>query len=450
MIYIQHIKNFKGIVRFICFVSICTTFWCCFALSFTCVAAESDIPDTSKAKNVCLYNLNTQRTIYSKECDQTIFPGRAVKMMTGLVVCEMFSDKLGDTVTITQEMLTGSSGANIKLKADMRVTLENLLYGVLCGGGNDAALSLAMHCSGSVEAFVTLMNDTAKAWGLNNTYFTNPTGLDDANMYSTLSDIMILAKKAAGNQLYLNASTVAAYDYTPMSTQQSIRFFNRNSLISPYYATGYQNSNAQGLIAGNTDLGGYCVITYANKKGTDYICAVMGASEENDIIYSYEIANSLLSYGFQQFSYTKIIEGGTYIRSVPVELAMPISGSDGAAIDCIVAEDIYALVPQNVSTDTDLKYKLFYHYDKLHAPLNKGTVIGGIYITYNGNVITSARLVAAEDMSANDTLKTLDDLKLFFTGRIFIMFVALSIVGVAGYIYFLKPYRRRILRSKFR
>ena len=433
----------KCFQKTICLVLFLGALLCCLVPSFLCYAEPSGIPDTSQAKNVCLYNIDTQRIIYSKAYDQSIFPGSAVKMMTGLIVCEMFSDRLDESVTITKEMLKNAIGANVKLKDGMSVTLENLLYGVLCGGGNDAALALATHCSGSIEAFVALMNDTARVWGLNSSYFTNPTGLDDANMYSTLADIMILARKAVENELYLSASTIAAYTYTPAGTDVSVRFFNRNCLVSPYYASGYENANAQGLVAGNTDLGGYCVITYAHRKDTDYICAVMGASMSNNIIYSYEIANSLLTYAFDRFSYVKILDSGTWVCNVPVELSMPTSGDDGAYVDCIVSEDIYALVPKNISLSNDLKYKIFYHYDNLRAPVVKNTVIGGIDITYNGEYLTSAVLVTCDEISANSTLMTLDSLRVFFTGRVFIMFIVFSITGLIGYRYFFNVRHRR-------
>ena len=130
-----------------------------------------------------------------------MFPGSSVKMMTGLIACEMLGTRLDEVVEITDELIKGAQGWNIKLKAGMRVTVKDLLYGVLCGCGNDATTAIATLCSGGVNSFVEYMNIKAESLGMKNTHFTNPTGIDDSLMYSTLSDIMIIAKEVCKNQL---------------------------------------------------------------------------------------------------------------------------------------------------------------------------------------------------------------------------------------------------------
>ena len=180
------------------------------SLSFEAYANTPEVPDTSNAEFVYLYNTNTQKVIYSKNSTKKLFPGSAVKIMTGLIACEMLGDRLNDTLIITEEMLANVQGNNVKLRAGMRVTVEDLLYGVLCGGGNDASQAAATLCSGDIYTFVHAMNAKAKSLGMKNTFFTNPTGLDDEEMYSTLSDIIILAREAANNPLYLKISSAVS------------------------------------------------------------------------------------------------------------------------------------------------------------------------------------------------------------------------------------------------
>lgn len=419
----------------------------------TVFVSAIDEPDTSKAEAVCLYNTNTDKNILSNGMQKKIFPGGAVKMMTGLIACDMLADRLNEHVVITEEMLSGTTGYNIKLKAGMTVSLENLLYGVLCANGNDATLVLSNVCSGSIEAFVSMMNSKAAEWGLKNTYFTNPTGLDDSNMYSTLADIMILAKKAYKNDLYLQISSAMSYAYTPEGSDTEIKFFNRNALISTFYDThGYRNLYASGLIASTTELGGYSVITYAEKKGTGYICAVMGAEADDNAIYSYEIANSLIKYAFENYSYTLIAEKGQYVCDAPVRLALPNAKNDETYVECIIDDDVYVLTDSTVTKDANLKYRYYLHSEIIDAPISAGDIVGGVDIIYNGEILGTARLVAFEDVEASGMLRTLDRLKDFFTGRRFwlcILFFAV-LFGIYRYITVLQFRRKKVKKLKYK
>lgn len=395
-------------------------------------AQISSIPDTSKAECVFLYNVNTDRMIYSKNATQKIFPGSAVKIMTGLIICERFADNLDQTVCITQEMIDLSYGWNIRLEENMLVTVKDLLYGMLCGGGNDATVALAIFCSGSVDQFVSDMNDKARSLKLNNTYYTNPTGLDDPSMYSTVSDTLILAKEAYKNELYIDVSSAMSYVYIPHGTTNEIKFFNRNSLISNFYALGYRNLNAYGLISGNTSLGGYCTITYSEKNRTGYLCGVMNAQADTDNIYSYSIVNSLLDYAFDNYSYVQIAEKDKFICTVNTKFALPENKKD-TVIRCVIMNDVYTLMHNDVDLKNDLEYRSYLHTEYLKAPVKKDMIVGGVDILYKGEVIGNAFLVTQNGVEASKLLIVLDGLKSFFTGRFFILSLCFSAIGLLTY-----------------
>ena len=397
---------------------------------------SAQISDLDKAKNICLYSMEADKAVFSKNVNDKIFPGSAVKMMTGLIACEMLSDRLDEVVIITDEMLKEASGFNVKLQSGMTVTVENLLYGALCGGGNDAALVLAKLCGGSVDGFVALMNDKAIELGAKNTFFTNPTGLDDSKMFSTLSDIIIVAKKASQNQLYLDISSTPSYSYTPVGDVEDIKMFNRNALISTFYAVGYKNPNVMGLISGNTDLGGYCTITYSQKNGQSYICAVMGATADDYAIYSYELINSLLSYAFNNISYQKIATKGQRICYANVRFVSPEGDFETQRISCVVSDDVYSLMYSGVDVQTDLAYRYYFHNEVLDAPFDEGVIVGGVDIMYNGKIIGSSILVTGESIEAKPMLLLLNNLKLFFSGRIFWLSVAFFVLIFLLYYHF--------------
>lgn len=422
----------KRFVGFFSFLLIIAAILPCFTVS---IHAKTEAPDISNAKAVCLYNINTDKNILSSNMQKKIFPASAVKMMTGLIACEILASRLDERITVTEEMLAVSRGNNIRLKAGMSVSLKDLLYGILCGGGNDASLVLASVCGGSIEGFVGIMNEKAEEWGMNSTHFTNPTGLDDSNMYSTLADIMIIAKKAYANELYLEASSAMSYVYTPDGYSEQIKFFNRNALISTFYAIGYRNLYASGLIAGNTDLGGYCVITYAEKEDTGYICAVMGAEADEETIYSYEIANKLLDYAFENYYHVRIAQSGQYICDIPIRLAMPDTDEEQTSVKCVIQDDVYALTYIGISAD-DLRYRYYFHDEEPEAPVVVGEIVGGVDIIYNEEIIGTAKLVTAEEAQASGILLFLDGMRELFTGRLFWLCVIFFVLMFGVYYYF--------------
>ena len=241
---------------------------------------ELGIEIDKKSGSVYHYSYDANRVLLCTESDKRIAPASSAKIMTGLVVCELYSSRLDDKVEITEEMLKGHSGASMNLRVGMRVTLRDLLYGTLCGGNNDAATALAIACSGSVSAFVNEMNFFAKHLYMQNTHYENPTGHDADGAYTTLSDTALLVHKAAKNDIYMSASSAAYFDFTPEG-EQTVTVNNRNALANRFTAAGYSNKYAKGIISGNTDEGGYVLAASAEKAGAKYLCLIMGAEADD-------------------------------------------------------------------------------------------------------------------------------------------------------------------------
>jgi len=400
-------------------------------------AAEDSFPDTSEADAVFLYNINTNKLIYSQGFENKIFTGSVTKMMCGMVFCEQFSSKLGDSVKITSDMLKNVSGAKIRLTEGDTVSFKDLLYGAICGGGNDACYALAIACCGSVDKYVSLMNETVASWSADNTVFTNPSGYDDVNMQTTAEDVLIISKRAYQNELYMEVSSSLSYTIKPLESDKEIKIFNRNSLISSYYASGYQNKYAYGLIAGFTDLGQYTAITYLEKDGTEFLCGVMGAKDvpESKDILSYKYVNDIAEYAFSHYKYKKIFEGGKYICTLDVGLALPKDNADSATVSCYSEDDVYALINPSASTENDIVYGYYLHDKKLSAPIAEDSVLGGVDIFYKGELVGSTKLVTGESVEENRILYTLNSMKRFFMGRFFILSAIFFVALTAVYIF---------------
>lgn len=176
--------------------------------------------------------------------------------MTGLLALEHFQGKLDTKITVTAEMLSKVSGNTLspKLSAGEVVTVEDMLYGCLIGGANDAAFVLAYAVSGSLEDFITLMNTKAgsSAIGARNTKYTNPTGIHDDGMYTTARDTAQIALYAWSVPGFSDIVSTSKYviEETNMSEYRTV--YNRNSTISKYYASGYYDERAIGMNAGGT------------------------------------------------------------------------------------------------------------------------------------------------------------------------------------------------------
>ena len=315
-----------------------------------------DLPQISGASTVYLYNFESEQVLLKQTAQAQIAPASTVKIMTGLLGIELLRDRLDEYVTITSDMLFYSQGYTIQLKPNTSIRVRDLLYGVICAGGNDAANALAIFCCGSIDAFVMQMNQKAKEWGCSNTCYTNPTGIDDPSMTTTLDDVVILANKAVQTPLFLEMSSATNHSYSLQNNTESQTIYNRNAMISSFSAMGYQNKYVMGLNAGMTDRGGYCVVSYAANQNTSYLCVVMGAVENAQGIRSYGIANQLLSHVFANYSYSQINKKGDFLCKTSVAMALPNDANSTTTVSCVLSEDLFGYLPVNI----DIKFFLFF------------------------------------------------------------------------------------------
>lgn len=403
---------------------------------------EFTLDSQSKAKGIYLYSYDAGRVLYSKGEDVLLQPASSAKMMAGLVVCEFFADKLDKRITVRAEMLSGLSGATMGLREGMSVSLEDLLYGTVCGGNNDAAMLLPYACSLSTEEFVEKMNSYASLLDMRNTHYANVTGLDAKSAQTTVKDTAKLAAKAIENELYLSVSSTAQ-----KKINDTVTVYNRNALISQFSAQGYLNKNASGLIAGSTDEGGYVLATYATSNGRSLLCVVMGAQADSEEIYSYAIANDLIRLGFKSYSKKLIAAKGKVMSSIDVDL---VQSSDEQSVNCVVSEDIYAFLP-NSATEADITCKVYLHTKDLTAPIEKDRVVGGVDYYYKNNLIAKSTLVTAQGIEANSLLLFLEEMKDFLTSSFFLLALAFIFILTFVYLFFIrkKSPRKRVKQYNY-
>ena len=435
--------------RFFIFRIIALLFF--FALLIPCVShlsvsASEDIPSASGVRYAYLYNIEYDKVIFQKgSVTDKISPAATVKIMSGLIAIKSLGARLDENVTITYNMIRNVEGYTVGFKVGDTVKVRDVLYGLVCGGGNDAAFIVAHLCSGSVEAFVEEMNAEAKAIGMENTVYKNVTGIDEHGMVITVKDIALLSTIAIKTPMFVEMSSATEYRYKVLGSDEERVMSNRNALISNYSAIGYKNKYVKGLNSGMTSNGGYCLSAYATDEKNSLLCIVMGGEVSlSGKISSYTVANELIDYGLNNFEYIKIASKGDRISSLPVDLALPTNGSQTVMVDCVLDRDVYAYTSKNIDYKQALTYKVYFHNDMLVAPVEMDKVVGGVGIFYEGECLSEAKLVAAESVKESQLLVVLKQMKDIILSRRSILFIVtlITFLTVFFLIRFIKRKRK--------
>ncbi len=231
---------------------------------------------------------------YAKQIHERRYPASLTKIMTCLVALKY--GNLDDLVTIGQECYNVDEGSSVcGIIPGDQVTLGELLYGLMLNSGNDAAMSIAVHVGGSVDAFVDLMNQEAARIGATQTHFMNPHGLQDEDHYTTVYDIYLMFQEALKYDEFQDIITHHNYYITIPNidgTSRDITWETTN-----YYflgmASGPKDVQINGGKTGTTDEAGSCLCLYSkNKYGNPFITIIMGASDKETL---YSEMNELLS-----------------------------------------------------------------------------------------------------------------------------------------------------------
>lgn len=261
----------------------------------------------------------TDRVLYACRPDDRSLIASTTKIMTGLLVAEQCNPE--DRVSVPKEAV-GTEGSSLYLKEGEVLTVRTLLYGLMLHSGNDAAVTLAMYCAGSVPAFVEQMNRRARELGLTNTHFANPHGLDAEDHYSTARDLARLAACAMDNPLLRQVVS------TRSVTLEGRSLTNHNKLLWRY-------DGAVGVKTGYTKSAGRILVSAAERDGRRLIAVTI--HDSND----WKDHARLLDYGFSAYAFRTLFAGGQVLGSVPV-----IGGAESRA-DVVALENLeYPLAEQ--------------------------------------------------------------------------------------------------------
>ncbi len=351
--------------------------------------------ETSKA--VALYELNSDTLVYGWNIDEKVYPSSMVKLMTAIVALE--NGTLTDTVTVTKSALShvaiGAVSAN--LKNGEQLSLESLLYCMMCQSANDAAVVIAEHIGGSQEGFLQLMNEKAKDIGCTGTNYTNVHGLHDEQTYTTTRDICKILEYGLKNPQFKMLFTAKTYTVPATNKSEARNIQTSNYMMSKDYTSKYFDERVTGGKTGATDKAGRCLAVTAEANGMNLLGIVMGATptyEEEGIILktygSFEEMKKLLDFGCNGFEYRQIFFENQTIAQYAV--------ADG--VNDVVTKPVSQLSTV-LPVDLD-ESKLRWEYDDapdLSAPIKAGQHISNVRVWYGNICLAQTGLVAVNDVS---------------------------------------------------
>jgi len=353
------------------------------------------------AKAWLLLDETSGQVIASHAATARIEPASLTKIMTAYVVFEALSKKeltAAQMVTVsTRAWKVPAGSSKMFLEPGSKVSVDDLLRGLMIQSGNDAAIALAEAVSGSVEAFVARMNETAARLGLHATHFASPHGLPDPGTYSTASDLSVLATRYIRDypQLY------RAYDSAKQFTYNKITQPNRNRLL-------WLDPSVDGLKTGHTESAGYCIVATAQRpNGADQrrlITVVVGTA--SDKLRTQE-SRELLEWGFQGFNTIKLYARGQAVATPQVWKGEQDSLKAG------FARDAYVTVPAGAKVEP-----IWTPQDPLIAPIAAQSAVGEVRVLVDGKPAMQFPVVALEPVAeAGFAGRAWDSIRLWWRGH---------------------------------
>ena len=343
-----------------------------YAQSFVAPAPKLDL------KAYILIEPQTGTVIAEYNSDLHVEPASMTKIMTGYVVADQIGNdliNLNDSVLISEKAWR-MGGSKMFIEAGKRVSVEDLLKGVIIQSGNDASVALAEYSGGTEEGFVDLMNAYAQSLRMNNTAFVNSTGLPAEGHYSSAKDLAYLTSN------FINKFPEIYSLYKEKSFEfNSIKQLNRNKLL-------WRDDSSDGVKTGHTESAGYCLVGSAKRGGMRLITVVAGSSSDKK---RFDDTQRLLEYGFRFFSTQEVLKKDQVYKTVKVW-----GGQKSEAGLGVTANQILTL-PRVDFKDLQINY---IYKNNIQAPIKKGDVIGSIEIISNDSPVLVTDLVALDEVEA--------------------------------------------------
>ncbi len=337
-----------------------------------------------KAPSVVLQDFLSGEILYEKDADREIYPASMTKIMTSIIAFEMLKRgeiNLDDKFLVSEKAwkLSTAGYSSMFIMVGDEVSVENLLRGIIVASGNDACITLAEGIAGSEEEFAMIMTAKAKEIGMENTNFSNSSGINDPDNYSTLKDILIMS-----NYLIKNFPDYYRYfselEFTWDRTGgDPISQGNRNPLL-------YKNIGADGIKTGYLAVEKYSLASSVERNGRRLVAVASGFKTKKD---RSKESLKLHMWGFTNFDTIKISKNGESIAEFDVWLGKKNK------VDGYVKENVYKTIKKG--RKKDLKVAVEY-LGPIKAPITKDQELGMLKIYFKDDLISQHKIYASNDV----------------------------------------------------
>ena len=330
----------------------------------------------TSAKAMCVMEASTNRVLYSKNEGKQLPMASTTKIMTAITAIEN-CDNLDEKFEVSNKAI-GISGTSIYLKSGEKMSLRDLLYGLMLVSGNDASVAIAEKVSGQTSEFVELMNETAKRIGANNSHFDNTHGLDSETHYTTAYDLALITSYALNNKTF--KEIVSTKNTKITNADGKTRYLkNKNKLLNLM-------DGCCGVKTGYTDDAGRCLVSSCERNGMRVVCVVLNCRP------MFEESSSLIDKAFNEFKMIDLTSGYSYKKEIEVV--------DGRQEKAEIGTNEHYFYPLK---DEEIK-NITYKYDiqkSIEAPVTKGSEVGEIQIFIDNNLQFSEKIYTMENVRRN-------------------------------------------------
>lgn len=350
-------------------------------------AAPVPAPPKIAASGYLLKDFDSGRILAEENADQRLEPASLTKLMTAYVVFQELRDgniRLQDQVLVSKKAWR-TPGSRMFIEVGKKVTVEDLLKGMIVQSGNDASVALAEYVAGSEDAFANLMNEKAAQLGMNDTHFVNATGLPDPEHYTTPRDILKVA-----------AATIR--DFPEMYRIYSVKEFtfnkirqrNRNGLL-------WRDESVDGMKTGHTKAAGYCLVASARRNDMRLLSVVMGTASEDARL---DATQALLNYGFRFYQTHRLYGAGEVLSRARVWKG------EQEKVPLGLEQDLYVTIPRRQYKNLEAGMRVD---PQLMAPIRKGQILGRVEVSLEGEPVTEVPLVALRAVAEGGLMQNLKD-----------------------------------------
>ena len=382
-------------------------------------------------------NLDTNIVVYEKNSETPLSAASLTKLMTTLLLLENYQDQL-DSISLTApsyvydliwEQSTNASSAEIRRGETQ--SLRNLLYAMLLPSGNEAAYIVADYMGGgSIDNFVAMMNDEAKAVGCTGTTFVDPCGLNPNNI-TTARDAYLILRALTAYDVFSTVVGTPSYDmgtndrYTTPGTyiiQTTDKLITNSS-----YHRDYTKGGKTGSLGEWQNFAGW-----HSQDGESYISILLNVPYDADpegMRPALVETATIMDWVFDTYTIAPALDTTQPITEVRVAYS-----TQADTIMLYPADNMMTLLPRDGGAA--LTEQVFNVPDQLPAPIKQGDIVGTVTLTIEGETIGTADLIAGSDVSRNQLLYTISRVSLFFSSTYFKVVVILTMLVIGAYLIF--------------